>query len=41
MHKFIGAGLDLLLPAALRAEPLTFDAALQRAQNDAPGVRHA
>ncbi|RXR25543.1 TolC family protein [Sphingobium fluviale] len=38
MHKSLGAGLLLLLPAALRAEPLTFDAALQRAQNEAPSL---
>ena len=38
MHKFIGAVL-LLLPATLHAEPLTFDAALQRAQSEAPSVK--
>ena len=39
MHKFIGAGLVLLLPATLHAEPLTFDAALQRAQSEAPSLK--
>ena len=39
MHKLFGAGLLLLLPATLHAEPLTFDAALQRAQSDAPSLK--
>ena len=39
MHKLIGAGLVLLLPATLHAEPLTFDAALQRAQSEAPSLK--
>ena len=40
MHKIIGAGLLLLLlPATLHAEPLTFDAALQRAQSEAPSLK--
>ena len=39
MHKLFGAGLMLLLPATLHAEPLTFDAALQRAQSDAPSLK--
>lgn len=39
MHKLIGAGLVLLLPAMLHAEPLTFDAALQRAQSEAPSLK--
>lgn len=39
MHKFIGAGLVLLLPATLHAESLTFDAALQRAQSEAPSLK--
>ena len=38
MHKIIGAAL-LLLPATLYAEPLTFDAALQRALNEAPSLK--
>lgn len=39
MHKLIGAGLVMLLPATLHAEPLTFDAALQRAQSEAPSLK--
>ena len=39
MHKCIGAGLVLLLPATLYAEPLTFDAALQQAQSEAPSLK--
>ena len=38
MRNFIGATL-LLLPATLHAEPLTFDAALQRAQSEAPSLK--
>lgn len=38
MRKFIGGAL-LLLPATLHAEPLTFDAALQRAQSEAPSLK--
>ena len=29
----------LVLPAQLAAEPLTFDAALERAKNDAPSLK--
>lgn len=39
MHKLLGVGLALLLPATLRAEPLTFDAALQSAQREAPSLK--
>ena len=39
MHKFIGMGLVALLPTTLHAEPLTFDAALQRAQSEAPSLK--
>ncbi|MBA4308331.1 MAG: transporter [Sphingopyxis sp.] len=39
MHKLFGAGLVLLLPATLHAEPLTFDAALRRAQSEAPSLK--
>lgn len=39
MHILLSAGLVLVLPAALQAEPLTFDAALERATVDAPSLR--
>ena len=39
MRIFLGAGLVLALPATLHAEPLTFDAALQRATREAPSLR--
>ena len=39
MNRIIGAGLVLLLPATLHAEPMTFDAALQRAQSEAPSLK--
>lgn len=35
----LGAGLALLLPAMLHAEPVTFDAAVERAWREAPSVR--
>lgn len=39
MRILLSAGLVLVLPAALQAEPLTFDAALERATVDAPSLR--
>lgn len=39
MRILLGAGLVLALPAALHAEPLTFDAALERAVREAPSLR--
>lgn len=39
MRILLGGGLALLLPAALHAEPLTFDAAIERAVRTAPSVR--
>ena len=39
MRILLGAGLALVLPAALHAEPLTFDAALRRAAANAPSVQ--
>ena len=39
MHILISAGLALAVPAALMAEPLTFDAALERAGREAPSLR--
>ena len=39
MRILLGAGLALALPAALHAEPLTFDAALRRAAADAPTIQ--
>jgi outer membrane protein TolC len=39
MRILLGAGLALVLPAALHAEPLTFDAALQRAADNAPSLQ--
>ena len=38
MRILLGAGLALVLPAALHAEPLTFDAALRRAEANAPSL---
>ncbi len=39
MRILLGAGLVLALPAALHAEPLTFDAALLRAASEAPSLK--
>ncbi len=39
MRIFLGAGLVLALPAAVHAEPLTFDAALERAAREAPSLK--
>lgn len=39
MRIFLGAGLVLALPAALHAEPLTFDAALERTAREAPSLK--
>ena len=39
MRILLGAGLVLALPAALHAEPLTFDAALERAVAEAPSLK--
>ena len=39
MRMILGAGLALVLPAALRAEPMTFDEAIERASLDAPSLR--
>lgn len=39
MRILFGVGLALWLPTALHAEPLTFDAALQRAQSEAPSLK--
>lgn len=39
MRILLGVGLALWLPATLHAEPLTFDAALERAKSDAPSLK--
>ena len=39
MRILLGAGLALVLPAALHAEPLTFDEAIERAAREAPSLR--
>jgi outer membrane protein TolC len=39
MRILVGAGLALALPGALYAEPLTFEAALERAAREAPSLR--
>ena len=39
MRILLGAGLALVLPAALHAELLTFDAALRRAEANAPSLQ--
>lgn len=39
MRILLGVGLALWLPATLQAEPLTFNAALERAKSDAPSLK--
>jgi outer membrane protein TolC len=39
MRIFLGVWLVLALPASLHAEPLTFDAALERAAREAPSLK--